>query len=267
MRTQVVERRPARAFLPDDAVRQADAMRCFGKNVGLFFAVVCVFLGAGAARLRAQIQGAGDAPVGQRRPLTQPPKANRIAYTLQPGDTVDVAYRYTPEFNETLVVGPDGHAFAKAAGDLQVGGLTLPQLQESLKAASSVKLNDPEVVVTLKDFDKPHIFVAGEVNTPGRLDLRRPTTALQAILASGGPKDDAAMGRVLLFRRIDADTAEVHVLRLDKYTRHAREGNDMLLEPDDMLLVRHDIPSQIERYIKLANVGFYLNPLQNIGTF
>ena len=242
-------------------------MCCAGKNAGLLLSFACLVLGGGAARLDAQIQGAGNAPVGQRRPLTEPPKANRTAYTLQPGDTVDVAYRYTPEFNETLVVGPDGHASIKAAGDMQVGGLTLPQLQQGIRTASLAKLADPEVVVTLKDFDKPHIFVAGEVNTPGRLDLRRPTTALQAILASGGPKDDAAMGRVLLFRRIDADTAEVHVLRLDKYTRHAREGNDMLLEPDDMLLVRHDIPSYIERYIKLANVGFYLNPLQNLGTF
>ncbi len=199
--------------------------------------------------------------------MTQPLGANRRPYTLQPGDTVDVAFRFTPEFNETLVVGPDGHAFLKAGGDIQAGGLTLPQLQERVAQAAMTRLVDPEVVVTLRDFDKPHVFIAGEVNTPGRLDLRRPTTALQAILASGGPKDDAALGRVLLFRRIDAETAEVHVLRLDKFTRHAREQNDMLLEPDDMLLVRHDVPSQIERYVKLVNLGFYLNPLQGLGTF
>lgn len=264
MRTQVVERPPARAFLPRSAMRQAVPMRCAANRSGLVLTFAYIVLGFGGLRVQAQIQGAGNAPVGQRRPLTQTPKT---AYTLQPGDTVDVVYRYTPEFNETLVVGPDGRAFIRAAGDMQVGGLTLPQLQRNITAASAAKLADPDVVVTLKDFDKPHIFVAGEVNTPGRLDLRRPTTALQAILASGGPKNDAAMGYVLLFRRIDAETAEVHVLRLDKYTRHAREGNDMLLEPDDMLLVRHDLPSRIDRYLKIANLGLYLNPLQNIGTF
>lgn len=227
---------------------------------------LCVASGLSASA-GAQVQGAGTAPVGQRRPLTQAPGATRRPYTLQPGDTVDVSFRFTPEFNETLVVGPDGHAFLKAGGDVAVAGLTLPQLQERVAKAATSRLVDPEVVVTLRDFDKPHVVVAGEVNTPGRLDLRRPTTALQAILASGGPKDDAALSRVLLFRRIDADTAEVHVLRLDKFTRQARERNDMLLEPDDMLLVRHDVPSQIERYIKLVNLGFYLNPLQSVGTF
>ncbi len=248
-------------------MREAEFMGCPGKNVSLFVGLVWVFASGGALGLGAQIQGAGGAPVGQRRPLSEAPKSMGAAYVLRPGDTVDVVYRYTPEFNETLVVGPDGHAFVKAAGDMQLGGLTVLQLQARITTASAAKLADPEIAVTLKDFDKPHIFVAGEVNTPGRMDLRRPTTALQAILSSGGPKDDAAMGRVLLFRRIDAETAEVHVLRLDKYTRRAREGNDMLLEPDDMLLVRRDLPSQIERYMKLANIGFYLNPLQNVGTF
>ena len=155
----------------------------------------------------------------------------------------------------------------KSAGNLQAAGRTVSELQEEVVKSSSAKLIDPEVVITLKDFDKPHIVVAGEVNTPGRQDLRRPMTALQAILASGGPKDDAAMGRVLLFRRLDADTAEVHVLQLAHYGAHAREKNDMLLQPNDMILVRHDLPSQIERYIKLLNVGFYLNPLQSVGTF
>ncbi len=235
-------------------------------KLGLCLTVAWFLLPFGS-RLQAQIQGAGQASVGQRRPLVQAPQQAKATYALQPGDTVAVAFRFTPEFNEDLVIGPDGHAFVSAAGDLQLAGLTLPQLQEIIMKAAVTRLVNPEVVVTLKDFDKPHIFVAGEVNTPGRFDLRRPTTALQAILASGGPKDDAALSRVLLFRRLDADTAEVHVLRLDKYTRRSREQNDMLLEPDDMLLVRHDVPSRIERYIKLVNLGFYLNPLQSVSAF
>ncbi len=219
-------------------------------------------------RSQAQIQGAGAALTGPRRPLPSPASAgSALTYVLQPGDIVVLNFRFTPEFNEEAIIGPDGHTMLKSAGNLQAAGLTVSELQEDVVKASAPKLVDPEVVITLKDFDKPHIVVAGEVNTPGRQDLRRPMTVLQAILASGGPKDDAAMGRVLLFRRLDADTAEVHVLQLAHYGARAREKNDMLLQPNDMILVRHDLPSQIERYIKLFNVGFYLNPLQSIGSF
>lgn len=218
--------------------------------------------------VHAQTRGAGDAPTGARRALDAGNDGfTARPYLIGPGDTVDVTFRYTPEFNDEVVVGPDGRVVIKAAGDLKAAGLTLEQLQKAIADAASVKLVRPEVAATLKDFDRPHVFIAGEVNAPGRQDLRHPTTALQAILMSGGPKDDAALGRVLLFRRIDADTAEVHVLQLARYGRKARDENDMLLQPGDMLLVRRDVPSHIERFVKVANLGFYLNPLQNVSFF
>jgi polysaccharide biosynthesis/export protein len=188
-------------------------------------------------------------------------------YRIGPGDVIDVTFRYTPEFNDEVVVGPDGRLNAKATGVLDAAGMTLAELEQAIMQAALTKLVRPEFTVALKDFDRPHVFIAGEVNQPGRQDLRRPTTALQAILMCGGPKDDAALGRVLIFRRIDADSAEVHVLKLSHFGRHAREENDMLLEPNDMLLVRRDVPSHLERIVKLANLGFYINPLQNTPSF
>lgn len=219
-------------------------------------------------QLHAQTHGAGNAQTGERRSLDSGMDGfGSRPYLLGPGDTVDITFRYTPEFNDEVVVGPDGRVVIKAAGDLKAAGLTLQQLKQEVGEAASAKLVKPEIAVTLKDFDRPHVFIAGEVNAPGRQDLRHPTTALQAVLMSGGPKDDAALGRVLLFRRIDADTAEVHVLQLGRFDRKARNENDMLLQPGDMILVRRDVPSHIERFVKIANLGFYLNPLQNASFF
>jgi polysaccharide export outer membrane protein len=227
-------------------------------------AVMLAVAGVKPKPVLAQTPGAGTALTGAQRQAGQG-RTNLLerTYVVQPGDTVIVSFRYTPEFNEEVVIGPDGRALFKAAGDVKVAGLTLTQLQHEIVQGSSSKLVEPEVAVSLKEVDRPHVFVAGEVNTPGRQEIRRPTTAMQAILMCGGPKDDAALGRVLLFRRIDADTAEVHVLQLARYDPKTRDRNDMLLQPDDMLLVRHDIPSRIERYVKLANLGFYINPLQS----
>ncbi len=220
------------------------------------------------SRLPAQVQGAGSAETGPRRALESGTKGFlKQAYRLQPGDSFEVTFRYTPEFNETVTVGPDGQTALRAAGAIRAAGLTVEQITAAITSAAAAKLVNPEVAVTLKEFDRPHVFVAGEVNAPGRQDLRRPTTVLQAILMCGGPKDDAALGRVLLFRRLDAETAEVHVLELAHFGRRARAENDMLLQPDDMVLVRHDLPSRVERFIKIANLGFYLNPLQNVGAF
>lgn len=249
-----------------DRMREGNRMRSsFRSFYTALFALLT--LHAGQPRAHAQIEGAGAALTGPHRPIVDPNAPPRPLYRLQPGDTIDVSYRYTPELNDEVVIGPDGRASLKAAGEVSAAGHTVSDLQVAIVRASANKLVNPEVAVTLKDYDRPHVFVAGEVNTPGKLELRRPTTALQAILASGGPKDDAALSRVLLFRHIDADTAEVHVLQLGSYGARSRGKNDMVLQPDDVILVRHDIPSRVERYMKILNLGFYLNPLQNVGAF
>jgi polysaccharide export outer membrane protein len=188
-------------------------------------------------------------------------------YIVEPGDTVTVSFRFTPEFNDEVTVGPDGRAELKSVGDVKLAGMTLPEIQRLIVRESASKLVNPEVTVSLKDFQRPQVVVAGEVQTPGHFELRKPTTVLQAILMAGGPKEDGAMGHVVLFRKLNSETAEVHVLKLGKYDAKDRAANDLVLQPDDMILVTHDRISKIDRYVKLINLGVYLNPLGNNGVF
>ena len=201
----------------------------------------------------------------------EPPRQTLVAptehYILRPGDTVDVTFRFTPEFNDEVVIGPDGRAVLKSVGDTRLAGYTLPEVQRSVLIAAKERLVDPEVTVSLKDFERPHVVVAGEVQTPGKFELRRPTTALEAILLAGGPKEDSAMGRVIVFRRVNNETAEVHRLNLDHYKNKTAVKGDLVLQPDDLILVQHDTLESIGRYIKLANIGFYLNPFGTNGIF
>ncbi len=204
-------------------------------------------------------------PASQRQTLVAPVEH----YILRPGDTVDVLFRFTPEFNDEVVIGPDGRAVLKSTGDMRLAGYTLPEIQRAILIGAKEKLVDPEVVVALKDFERPHVVVGGDVQLPGKFELRKPTTALQAVLLAGGPKENSAMGRVVVFRKVNEEFAEVHILKLDHYKNKGSSTakNDMLLQPDDMILVQHDHLTTFERYIKLANIGFYLNPFGNNGIF
>lgn len=197
----------------------------------------------------------------------QPLPTTDSYYTLEPGDTLTVTFRFTPEFNDEVTIGPDGRASLKSVGDVKLAGMTLPEVQQMIVRGSSDKLVNPEVTVGLKDFQRPFVVVAGEVQTPGKFELRKPTTVLQAILMAGGPKDDGAMGHVILFRKLNSEYAEVHVLQLGKYDARVRAKNDLVLQPDDMILVRHDLISKIDRIVKLVNLGIYLNPIGNNGIF
>ena len=41
-------------------------------------------------------------------------------YRIQRSDVLDVKYRYTPEYDETIRIRPDGQASMRLAGDVQL---------------------------------------------------------------------------------------------------------------------------------------------------
>jgi polysaccharide export outer membrane protein len=187
---------------------------------------------------------------------------HRPRYTLRAGDVLELEYRYTPELDQMVTVLPDGYVNLNVVGDVRVSGLTVQQAHDLIVRKAGERLNDPELNLILTEFQQPYVVVAGEVPKPGKIDLREDTTAMQAILLSGGFLASAKSGQVLLFRKINSETAGIRVLKLTKVRKTADLEHDMVLEPGDMLLVPRDKIENVSRYIKLLNIGTYFNPLQ-----
>jgi polysaccharide export outer membrane protein len=181
-------------------------------------------------------------------------------YRLQPGDVLEVQFRYSPEFNQTVTVQPDGYISLEIGGDLKVAGLTVEQTREAILKRASARLQDPVATIVLKEFQKPYFVVSGEVNTPGKIEMRERVTALQAIMLAGGMKEGANSGQVVVFRGINSDIAEVKLLNLKSIRRTADLENDLTLKPGDMVFVPRDKISKIERFMRLASVAAFIAP-------
>src|SRR5258707_12688483 len=97
---------------------------------------------------------------------------HRSRYTLRAGDVLELQYRYTPEFNQTVTVLPDGYINLNLVGDVRVSDLTVAQAHDLIVEKASARLNAPELNLILKQFQQPYIVVAGEVTKPGKIDLR-----------------------------------------------------------------------------------------------
>src|SRR5579872_5194296 len=138
-------------------------------------------------------------------------------FMVQPGDVLEITYRYTPEFNQTVSVQPDGFVTIYLAGPIQVGGKTIDEIQQQLLHAVSNRLRDAELTVTVKDFEKPHFVVTGEVTTPGKYPLHGDVRVLEGIAMAGGIKTQSAKhSQVLLLRRIDHENARTIEVNLKK---------------------------------------------------
>jgi len=185
----------------------------------------------------------------------------RERYTLRPGDSFDLKYRLTPEFDQTVVVQPDGFVNLNIVGDVNVQGKSVDEVHDLIVEKAAKRLNNPEVNVVLKEFNKPYIVVSGEVERPGRIDLREDTTAMQAIMLAGGFKASGYDTNVYLFRRINGGDAEVKKLDLHSFKKTRDLERDMMLQPGDMLLVPRNKIEKFSRIVKATNLGLYFNPL------
>ena len=181
-------------------------------------------------------------------------------YRLTPGDVLEVQFRYSPEFNQTVTVQPDGYISLEIGGDLKVAGLTVEQTREAILRKASTRLQDPVATIVLKEFQKPYFVIAGEVALPGKIEMRERVTALQAIMLAGGMKEGARSSQVVVFRRINSDMAQVKLLNLKDIRRTADLENDLTLQPGDMVYVPRDKISKIERFMKLASVAAFMTP-------
>jgi polysaccharide export outer membrane protein len=178
-------------------------------------------------------------------------------YRLQPEDKIEVQYRYTPEYNTQASVQPDGYASMPLIGQVKVGGLTLEEAAAAIRRKANEKLNEPEVIVLLKEYVKPFFTVAGEVAKPGRVELHGPVTLVEAIALSGGFKDSARRTQVLLLRKSSQDMAQVKVFDLRKLMSPSGIREDVTLQSGDMLVVPRNAVSKIEPYVRLSEAGLY----------
>jgi polysaccharide export outer membrane protein len=192
--------------------------------------------------------GFGEQPQAQLVTRDQP-------YRLQPSDVLELEYEYTPEYNQTVTVGPDGTVTLRLVGTVKVEGLSLDEATSAIKAKASVPLNHPELSLTLKEFVKPHFTIYGEVQKPGVYDMHGEVTVLQAIAISGGQKETSKQTQVVLLRKVSGDLAEVKVINTKTMSTADGVREDFALKPDDMIIVPKNKLGKLEPYVRVSSMA------------
>ena len=181
-------------------------------------------------------------------------------YQIHSADVLELGFPFTPEFNQTVTVQPDGYITLRGVDGIRVEGQTLPEVTNSLRTAYTKVLHDPVINVELKDFEKPYFIVGGEVGRPGKFDLRGETSATEAVAIAGGLKDSAKHSQVLLFHRVPDGWMQVKKLDMKKMLKNADLNEDAYLQPGDFLYIPKNAMSKIAKFIPTSSVGLYANP-------
>jgi len=189
-------------------------------------------------------------------------EARRPLYRLCKSDVLEIGFTFSPEFNQTVTVQPDGYIALKGAQQVYAEGRTVPDLGAVVRQAYMGVLHDPEVSVTLKDFDKPFFIAGGEVGRPGKYELRSDTTVTEAVAMAGGFSPRAKHSQVVLFRRVSDEVVESHLLDIKSMLKSRQLQEDMHLRSGDLLFVPQNLISKIRQFMPASNLSLYSTPTQ-----
>jgi polysaccharide export outer membrane protein len=181
-------------------------------------------------------------------------------YRLRKGDTFDLDFELSPEFNQTVAVQPDGYVTLKGVGSIFLEDQSVPELTETVKAAYAKILHDPVIAISLKDFEKPYFIASGQVSKPGKYDLRSDLTVTEAVAIAGGFNDKAKHSQVVLFRPVPGGGYEAKLLNVKKLLASRNLSEDFHLQPGDMVYVPQSAMSKIRPFLPTSSMGAYYNP-------
>lgn len=188
----------------------------------------------------------------------------RQEYHLHLSDVFDVQFSFSPEYNQTLTVQPDGYVVLREAGRVQAAGKSVTELQAAVAQAYNGILSKPVVSIVLKDFFKPSFYASGEVGKPGRYELRSDVTLMQALSEAGGLLNErASKKQVVVFRPLGNGTYESHIIDVSSLLKPKGPNSiteDVRVQPGDIIYVPQNKASKIKPYLPNASMGAYLAP-------
>jgi len=159
-------------------------------------------------------------------------------YQIQVGDILEVKMLLNPEFDQEIVVRPDGKVSTVLSQDVPAYGLTPQQLQDELTKRYRRQLSNPEMTIIVKTFTPSRVYVLGEVNSPGEFVTVGPSlTLLQAIARAGGVKMTAQTSKMVILRRGASEQPQAYAANYDEAASGTDPSADVRLAAYDVVFV------------------------------
>lgn len=183
-------------------------------------------------------------------------------YRITPGDIIELRFPFVPELDQTLAVQPDGYVTLREVGDIRVQGRTLPQFRAAVNEAYMPFVREPVFTAVLKEFEKPYFVATGEINKPGRYELRGATTLTQAIAYAGGATGAAKLTDVVIFRPFTEDQVSVKQINVKEMFSKKDLSEDPLLRPGDTVYLSKTKLGKMSPVLSKVGLGLFLNPFE-----
>jgi polysaccharide export outer membrane protein len=165
--------------------------------------------------------------------------AESAEYTLHPSDVLIITVYGQPDLTTKTRISKDGYITFPLLGKVLAQGSTVQEFELKLKTLLEADyLVSAQVVVYIDTYHTRQVSVLGEVNNPGKYDMRgeKDMALTQAIAMAGGFTRHADLGKVKVMRLEDGKKKTIFVNAKD-ITEKGNKEKDIILKPDDTIFV------------------------------
>jgi polysaccharide export outer membrane protein len=163
-------------------------------------------------------------------------------YRLAPNDLLDFRVFQEPELDAVVRVSGDGVASFALIGPVQIGGRTIAEAAELIKARyRDGYLKNPQVSLTVRSYARKLFTVLGQVQKPGSYDMQgsNQITLLQAIGMAGGYSKIADPSNVTV-KRLEAGGERVLKFNAKRMAR-GEDRTSFFIKTGDVITVGESI--------------------------
>ena len=188
-----------------------------------FSPITLVPSGEGSPAVAVKTVSVETLPIGIEDPV----------YRLGPGDRLSINVFGEPKL-DNIQVQLEGNGFIQLPilGRVSFDNLTLDEAQALLEREYSAHFIEPWIVVQLVESLSRPVYLLGEFNQAGVMQMTRPTSLIQALSAGSGLTEDAYTRGARLIRDGQIAAVDIHGL----LNRGHMEQN-VWLQPDDTIFV------------------------------
>jgi polysaccharide export outer membrane protein len=167
----------------------------------------------------------------------QQASASDQKYVIGAADVLAVDVWHEQELSKVLPVRPDGKISLPLIGELQAGGQTPLQLQDTIAQRLKGYLENPQVTVIVQDTKSQSFNVVGEVLRPGSFTFGHPVSVLDAIALAGGLRDFAKSKKMYVLRTTADGAHQKLPVNYNDVVKGKRPLENIMLQSHDTVVV------------------------------
>ncbi len=165
-------------------------------------------------------------------------RLNANEYQVRHGDVLEIKFDYYPDFDQTVIVGPDGKTLFQDLEELQVKDLTISELRQNLMKKYGKMLASPGLQVKVHEASKFSIYVGGHIKKPGMVKFKRDLTIVQGILLAGGLKDKSKGSyEIFVFRNRGEEGVKMYKFEIGEKIGAKQLKRNFKLAPYDVVFI------------------------------